>query len=322
MSRIYYICLLLWLLAYKGAAQISISNTSNASVLVNNIVGAGVQVTNVTLNCNGAASGTFNSNGSNLGISSGVILATGAVTEATGPNNNDGAGESNGCFNSSVSFSDQNILSIEPEAKYDGCVLEFDVKPVCDILEVKYVFASEEYPEFVGAGYNDAFGFSIWGPNPRGANYAAVNIAQLPSSGTSVSIDNVNASSNSQYYVNNHNGSSIEYDGFTVPLTASVAVSHCEMYHLKFAIADAGDCQYSSAVFLGHSGVACPNTLLPQVSASSTIVSCGNDGTATASVTNAQGPITYHWEPGGQTTATATNLSPGTYRKTRIIKPG
>ena len=38
----------------------------------------------------------------------------------------------------------------------------------------------------------------------------------------------------------------------------------------------------------------------------------GNDGTATVNTT-AKPPVTYSWSPGGQTTATATNLSAGTY---------
>lgn len=45
-----------------------------------------------------------------------------------------------------------------------------------------------------------------------------------------------------------------------------------------------------------------------------TPVSCfgGNDGTATVTTT-AKPPVTYSWNPGGQTTATATGLSAGTY---------
>ena len=38
----------------------------------------------------------------------------------------------------------------------------------------------------------------------------------------------------------------------------------------------------------------------------------GNDGSATVNTT-ARPPVTYSWNPGGQTTATATNLSAGTY---------
>jgi gliding motility-associated-like protein len=44
-------------------------------------------------------------------------------------------------------------------------------------------------------------------------------------------------------------------------------------------------------------------------------VSChgNNDGSATANASGGSGPFTYSWNPGGQTTATTTGLSPGTY---------
>jgi gliding motility-associated-like protein len=49
-------------------------------------------------------------------------------------------------------------------------------------------------------------------------------------------------------------------------------------------------------------------------SKSSTPASCLPDGTATVAVSVCGGaPYTYQWMPGGQTTATATNLAPGTY---------
>ena len=133
------------------------------------------------------------------------------------------------------------------------------------------------------------------------------------STGTAVSIDNINPGANTQYYVNNNGGGTIQYDGFTSPLTASAAVVQCQTYHLKLAIADAGDCQYSSAVFLANKGITCPASQVPQLATTSTPLNCGNDGTATVNVTNGQGTISYNWQPGGQTTATATNLAAGTY---------
>ncbi|HEY1038900.1 MAG TPA: choice-of-anchor L domain-containing protein, partial [Bacteroidia bacterium] len=296
-------------------AQLNISPTANANALVNTIVGSGVIVTNVTLNCNSQATGVFSTSGTNLGLSSGIVMATGTVQQAQGPNNSDGDfglfSSNSNCFNSGESFFDGNITAIESEARYDGCVLEFDIKPVCNTLQINYVFASEEYPEFVGEGYNDVFGFFISGPRPGGGSYSGTNIAVLPGGSVPVSIDNV--SPGSPYYVNNTGGGSVQYDGFTTPLTASAAVVQCQTYHLKLAIADAGDCHYSSAVFLAAKGITCPSSQVPSLSATSTALNCGNDGTATVSVQNSSGPISYNWQPGGQTTQTATGLGAGTY---------
>ncbi|MFH1321803.1 MAG: SprB repeat-containing protein, partial [Bacteroidota bacterium] len=55
-----------------------------------------------------------------------------------------------------------------------------------------------------------------------------------------------------------------------------------------------------------------------QAMVTSTDVTCYNacNGTATASPTSGTPPFTYSWAPGGQTTATITNLCPGTYTVT------
>ena len=86
---------------------------------------------------------------------------------------------------------------------YNAGILEFDFIPYSDTVRFKYVFGSDEYPEFAppnSSGFNDVFGFFISGPGISGIQ----NIAQLPNGGGVVSINNVNATTNSQYY--NFNG--------------------------------------------------------------------------------------------------------------------
>ena len=55
---------------------------------------------------------------------------------------------------------------------------------------------------------------------------------------------------NSQYYVNNNGGSTIQYDGFTKVLTAKSKVQCGETYRLIISIADAGDPVWDSGIFL------------------------------------------------------------------------
>lgn len=294
-----------------------VSPNANATTLVNQIVGTNVTITNAVLKCDSRASGIFLSNGSNIGLNNGIVLATGKVTGAMGPNNTASYGD---CFNINPNFFDPQIMSIEPKATYDGCILEFDIIPVCNTLQIKYVFGSEEYPEFVGSQYNDAFGFFISGPNPGGGSYSSLNIARLPNL-TPVAINNINNGSanagpcsNCGFYVNNTNGATVQYDGFTTPLTASVDVTPCNTYHLKLAIADAGDCDYDSGVFLEYKGISCATTSLPHVVTQTTTSMCDlNNGTAMATISNYTGAVSYLWSPSNQTSATATNLAPGTY---------
>jgi hypothetical protein len=246
MKKLYFIALLLFF-SFHISAQLVISNQGGtASAIVTSMVGGGLTVSNATITCPSNAYGTFtNGSTTNLGIPSGIVLTTGNV------NNLNGTG---GTFwstdNPGGNCNDPQLGSLEPLADYDCCILEFDVVPSCTTLRIRFVFGSEEYPEWVSAGYNDAFGFFVTGQNPSGGSYNNTNVATLPNNTTIVSIDNVNANTNSAYYVNNSTGTSIVLDAFTTVLTRDVAVTPCQSYHFKLAIADAGDGIYDSGVFI------------------------------------------------------------------------
>jgi gliding motility-associated-like protein len=313
MRRRSYFLLIVSLLVFRIVnAQLNVFPNGSATALANMIVGNNITISNPILNCGAGGAGTFTATSTNLGLTSGILLTTGTVANAIGPNNDAGNNDPNACINATANFFDNDISAIEPQANYDGCVLKFNITPICSTLNISYVFASEEYPEYVNANYNDAFGFFISGPNPAGGNYSGFNIAKL-ANGTPISIDNINSGSNAGFYVNNNGGPTIQYDGFTTPLIAAVNVVPCSTYTLKLAIADAGDCIYDSGVFLAFKGLTCPQAQIPNISASSTPVLCGNDGTASVTVTNFTGTPTYSWAPGGSTTPTITNLAPGTY---------
>jgi len=288
-------------------SQIVINQGGGTGSLTPALIGPGLTVSNMTINCDPNGYGTF-SNGlaTNIGINNGIILTTGLASEA----NAGGLGSaSDAQYCAGTIGNDPQLNSLEPLADYDACILEFDIFAECSQLTIQFVFASEEYPEFVGSGYNDAFGFFVTGPNPAGGNYTNYNIAQLPN-GSIVSIDNVNATTNSGYYVSN-NGTSISYDAFTTVITYNLSVTPCANYHFKLAIADAGDCAYNSAVFIDF--LQCTNPWV--VNTSSTPANCPtNDGTATATASGGTGPFTYSWNTTPvQTTSTATGLAPGTY---------
>ncbi len=300
------ITILLLQLIVRG--QITINNSVTPSQLINGFVGSGLTVSNPTMNCPPGYAATFTTSGScNLGITNGVLLATGAATVAQGPNTSNGASG----FNYGTSYSDPQLTAIEPSAVNDVCILEFDIVPSCSTLFIKYVFGSEEYPEYVGS-YNDAFGFFITGPNAScsGTPYNNTNIATLPG-GTPVSINNVNASTNSSYYVNNAGGSCIQFDGMTVPITSTVNVCPCATYHFKIAIADALDHALDSGVFIDM--FACNNPIT--ATATTTLSTCSSTCTGAASITpsGGSGTYTYTWLPSGGSSNYATGLCAGTY---------
>lgn len=287
-------------------AQLNVVPSNSANALAQSIAGSGVTVTNAVINCGSNAAGTFTYSGSNLGLSGGIILTTGSAGDAAN------AGSYLCNINNGNNFSDPDLTSIVSSANLDVCILEFDFVPTCNALNMTCVFGSEEYPQGVGH-FNDAFGIFLSGPNPSGGNYSAQNIATLPNS-TPVSINNVNATANASYFHNNYSSpnNDIAYGGYTIPVTSSTPVVPCSTYHAKIAIADGGNALYDSGVMISTNGVSCqvPATITASATQSS---GCSNTGSATATVTGYTGTVTYHWYPGGQTTASISNLASGTY---------
>ena len=216
--------------------------------LIENIfLGGGVDVINVTYTGDPIAVGFFNGENSNIGIERGILMTSGAALNAIGPNTGAGTSTANsGGFDADIAnIANNNNVN-------DAAVYEITFRPFADTLRFDYVFASEEYDEFVCAGFNDAFGFFIQGPNYP----TPTNIALIPGTTIGVAIDNVNNGgggcppTNVQYYVNNAGGPTIEYDAFTTVLTAEAVVVPCQTYTIKLAIADLGDSIYDSGVFL------------------------------------------------------------------------
>jgi len=241
----------LFLFTNSTFAQLIIDNTSMtpAQLVQNVLVGGGVTVTNVTYSGSVPNSiGKFSTGGNptNLGLQSGIVMSTGNVNSAPGPN----ISGSTGVSNSTGSDPDLALL-IPGYTINDAAVLSFTFVPLSDTIRFRYVFGSDEYPEYVGTSFNDVFGFFLSGPGITGPySNNATNIALIPGTSLPVTIDNVNAGSYSQYYVNNTGGATIEYDGFTTVFTAWYLVTPCVPYQIKIAIGDAGDSAYDSAVFL------------------------------------------------------------------------
>ncbi len=235
--------------------QLVTSTAQSPTGLVQNVLlGPGVTVSNINYSGAAAAIGSFTAAGTNLGISSGIVMTTGTVLNngngPQGPNNSSGSGFDN----NSPGYAGLTALLNNTTTK-NAAILQFDFIPYSDTVRFKYVFGSEEYPEYVNEGFNDVFAFFISGPGIPGGQQ---NIAVLPG-GTPVTIDNVNAGLNSGYFVNNGDGTQspynssvnyIQYDGFTKVLEAVSKVQCGQTYHLIIAIADAGDGLWDSGMFL------------------------------------------------------------------------
>jgi hypothetical protein len=312
----------LLLFSLTGYSQLAVTPRGTPQQIVSAFVAAGLNVSNVTISCGATQYGTFNGSASNIGLQNGVLLTSGSATLAQGPNNAGGDGY---CWSTGPMPADSDLIIVEPLAVYDKCVLEFDLVPNCSELTIRFVFASEEYPEYVFLSVSDAFGIFVTGPAPdcSSPGYEAQNVAVLPN-GTAVEIDSINNGywggcpsdqtsgpcTNCAFYVNNCGGATVEYDGFTVPINYSLTVCPCASYHWKFIIADAGDCVWDSGVFIEFLQCSSPAFTYTVNTVDAT---CTCNGSASVNITSGTPPYTYSWLPSGQSTATATGLCAGTH---------
>ncbi len=226
------------------------SNITPVELVQQVLIGGGIFSSNITYTGADISRGKFWGGPGNVGIRDGVLLTSGSVNIALGPNNSGGAGQS-------VNLpGDPDLTMIANVTTYDACVLEFDFIPQSKVVSFRYVFASEEYHEYIDQ-YNDAFGFFISGPGISGPySNNSKNIALIPLTNIPVSINTVNAGNpygsacdNCQFFVNNVQNFT-QYDAFTTVLTAWANVVPCETYHIKLAIGDGADHVYDSGVFL------------------------------------------------------------------------
>ncbi|MEQ8707100.1 MAG: choice-of-anchor L domain-containing protein [Phaeodactylibacter sp.] len=246
-------------------AALTVSPGVDALTLIQDIFIGGncFDVSNVSVIGNASSAGQFGMGDSSIGIGSGVIISSGNVTDATGPNNSGSTGNNMG----GGSHPDLADLA-GANAVFDASGIEFQFTPTVDNITFRYAFASEEYCEFVDAGYNDVFGFFISGPGINGGFTGnGENIAVLPGSGIGVTIDNINDQDNTVFFVPNSGScgagtinNDIEFDGFTKVLTAIANVQECETYTIRLLVGDVGDGIYDSAVFLEANSFAAGGT--------------------------------------------------------------
>jgi hypothetical protein len=177
---LYFVFPLFFLNNNTLSAQLTFNNGLTPQAIAQTLAGPGVTISNATLNCAANGIGSF-SGTSSIGFSNGILLTTGTTAVASPSTSSSSAGECNS------TPGDSQLNSLAGATTYDACALEFDIIPLCDTLTFKYVFGSEEYPEYVNSGYNDAFAFYVSGPGITGQP----NIAKLPGTSTFVTIDRV-----------------------------------------------------------------------------------------------------------------------------------
>lgn len=249
------------LLAHSPVVEaITAVSTTNASELVANLLSLnGAVILNATRiggnTCAGLFSGGSSIDPTNTSLipDTGVILSSGDVAGVSGPNDSDGFSTAFGLGG------DPDLDALNPGfSTFDACILEIVFECPAGIqgsnVVFNYIFASDEYNEYVGSSYNDLFGWFLNG----------VNIATIPNTtNTPVAINNVNGGAYPEFFRNNDISDfgtptpyDIEADGFTATFTAS-GPTVVGPNTLKLAIADAGDYVLDSWVLIEAGSFTC-----------------------------------------------------------------
>lgn len=271
-----------WLLLCAGGAAavpppLDVTSLSGrpAADIAAVVTGCDVQVLDARIVGTGAAFGFFTGGQDIIGFDQGLIISSGFATAVTGPNTSDSTGGSGGANG------DPQLDAMSGKTTRDAAILEFDFIPSSTQVSFDYVFGSEEYNEWVNSAFNDVFAFWLNG----------INVAVVPGTTEFVTINNVNngygdpipcgggtSPANAAYYLDNAIGSATlcdpvgsatrfwgtQLDGLTVVFTVTATVTAGIINRIRFAIADATDTAYDSAVFIRAgsftSGGNCPGT--------------------------------------------------------------
>ena len=136
----------------------------------------------------------------------------------------------------------------------DASTLTFQFIPTTNVIQLQYVFASEEYDTYVGTPFDDVFGFFV-----NGVDYSRVPDTGTPLAGTGdiVSVNTINSQVNSQLYIDNtfspvggFGHVNTQMNGLTRVLTMEAPVKAGQVNTIILTIADAVDPQIDSAVFI------------------------------------------------------------------------
>lgn len=234
----------------SGGVVVTLS--SDADTLVGEIVGSGIDVVPGSPTYTGAvnASGRFTGGlTSGIGMASGILLTSGNAALAQGGNSSDSSTGINGL----PGDADLDAGLPGGTVSYDAAILEFDFTTTGGDLSFNYVFASDEYNEYVNTAYHDTFGLFLDG----------TNIAVVPGTDTAVSVNTVNGGgpafgtdpTHPEFFHNNDRQDGgpffdFAYDGFTDVFAAQAQGLAAGTHHIKIAIADTHDRLVDSAVLI------------------------------------------------------------------------
>ena len=264
----------IWLVSFALSAQ-SLEVINEAPYTPDQLIesvflGAGIEIISTTYGGDPRSAAYFKGGLNSIGLDRGIVMTTGISVDE---DNNlrdvmDNGNQTSGVNNNSPLNGDADLTQASGSTNLrDITSYTITFRPLSDTVSFRYVFASEEYPEFVCSQFNDIFGFFISGPGINGPfSNNAINLARVPGTDLPVRINTVNnggsgtnydcttpdvfLGNNGFYRDNNGTNNQPVFDGLTSVFTASTPVQACEVYTIKIIIADVADGLQDSGVFL------------------------------------------------------------------------
>ncbi|WP_034042923.1 T9SS type B sorting domain-containing protein [Wocania ichthyoenteri] len=181
--------------------------------------------------------------GSTFPFGEGIILTTGQAFPAGNTINS--ARIDN--VNSLTGDTDLQV-ALRQSNTFDATYVKFNFVPLVNTISFRFLMASEEYDGSTECSFADSFAFLL--REVGTTNYQ--NLAVLPD-GTPVSVKNINnafACRANTTFFEGYNIPDTNYGGRTKVLTASAPVIPNTVYEIKIVVADQGDSEWDSAIFL------------------------------------------------------------------------
>ena len=306
--------LLLFFTAFTFSQSINVNTTTyTVPQLVNDVLinSPCINANNITWRTGtnfGSSNGIgyFQNTNPNFPMQSGVILSTGNVMNSAGPNTSILSG-GNAAWTGDANLEATLAAAGINMTSSNATVLEFEFTPLSSHFDFNFLFASEEYGNFQ-CQFSDAFAFLL----TNTVTGVTTNLAVVPGTNSPISVVTIRdflynstcPSINSQYFGSFNGGSNAansatNFNGQTVVMNASAVLSTNVAYKIKLVIADRGDYQSDSAIFLSSNSFNIGQAVLgPDLTISNNAAICNNQSTTLNSGLSPAN-YTFSWKKNG-----------------------
>lgn len=239
-----------------SASAIVVTPTLDATTLVNALLGgggAGIDLTTVTVSVSGqslagtpaVSAGTYTNASGTYGIGDGIVISSGDAGDySDGPNT---SGSNTTIYGVPATVAQEALLDPITGGGLDHndvtqIDIGFDMLPGFDTVFFNVTFGSDEYDEFVGSSFIDAFGLYVNGTNIASVGGLPINIDHPDMAFVAgTELDGILGGSSSVFGPYVHTFSAVVGDG---------ALGNS----LTFIIADSGDSSLDSTAYISQLG--------------------------------------------------------------------